>query len=371
MSFARRFATVAAVGAAVLAIAVPAQASSLGWRVAATVEAGKVALLTSVATVTGSDAWAFGASGTGQPPYHGLIEHWNGTSWGSISLPSGVAASWTKASPIVVASGATSDTNIWAFSYLSGTYLRKQGNTWSTGTLPAPSSGSVRPIATVVAGSSDVWALGGAFAGSGATPYAAQFNGTTWSVVPVPGSGPIVGVSALSPDDIWAVIGSAELAPETAPSSVVHWDGTAWTTVPLSSPLPGEASSILALSDHAVWIGGGRSNSEHGQSEYAAEWTGQRLIVATLPVSASAAAFHMVRLRQDGTGGIWGLGVTGNTTTSRLWHLTGSTWHAVSTSGLGGQSFLYNLVNAPGTGSMWGAGVMGHDGMIAVEGSLP
>lgn len=254
---------------------------------------------------------------------------------------------------------------------LSATYLRKQGATWSTGTLPAPASGTVRPIVTVVAGGTDVWALGGAFARSGPMPYAAHFNGTTWSVVPVPGSGPIVGVSALSGHDIWALIGSAEFQPEPAPSSVVHWNGTAWTTVKLSSRLPGEASSILAVSDHAVWVGGGRRNSKRGQSEYAAEWTARRLIVAKLPVKASSAAFHMVRLRRDGAGGIWGLGVTGNTSVSRLWHLTGSTWRAVSTSGPGRESFLYNLVNAPGTASMWGAGVIGHNALIAVDGRLP
>jgi hypothetical protein len=371
MLFARRFAVAAAVSAAVLAVAIPAQASSLSWRVATVVEAGKGSLLTSVATVSSSDAWAFGATSIGGTSYDGLIEHWNGGSWGRISLPSGAATSWAGASPIIVASGATSDSNIWAFSYLSATYLRKQGATWSTGTLPAPASGTVRPVATVVAGTADVWALGGAFGGSSATPYAAHFNGTTWSTIPVPGSGPIVGVSAVSSNDIWAVIGSAEFQPEPAPSSVVHWNGTAWTTVKLSSPLPGEASSILALSDHAVWIGGGRSNSSHGQSEYAAEWTGQRLIVANIPVMATSADFHMVRLRQDGAGGVWGLGMTGNTSTSRLWHLSGSTWSAVSTSGLGRLSFLYNLVNAPGTAAMWGAGVIGHNALIAVEGPLP
>jgi hypothetical protein len=371
MSFARRFAVAAAVSAAVLAVAVPAQASSLGWRVAARVKAGKASLLTSVATVSRSDAWAFGASSIGGTSYDGLIEHWNGRSWRRISLPSGVATGWAGATPVIVASGATSDSNIWAFSYFSATYLRRQGATWSTGTLPAPGSGTVRPIVTVVAGSADVWALGGAFTGSGATPYAARFNGTTWSTVPVPGSGPIVGVSALSSHDVWAVIGSAEFQPKPVPSSIVHWNGTKWTTVRLPSRLPGEASSILALSDHAVWIGGGRRNSKHGQSEYAAQWTGRRLIVANLPVKASAAAFHMVRLRRDGAGGIWGLGMTGNTSTSRLWHLTGSTWHAVSASGIGAESFLYNLVNAPGTASMWGAGVIGHNALIAVDGPLP
>ncbi len=371
MTFLRRIAVVASASAAVLAIAIPAQAKTLGWRVDARLKVSKQSVLTGIAAIRGSDAWTLGSGDTGQPPILGIVEHWNGKSWRRIALPLGVAADWDAANPIVVAAGATSDSNLWAFSLVSATYLRKDGTTRSTGTLPEPSSGSPDPIVTVVRSSTDVWALGGSTYRSSVLPYAAHLDGTSWSVVPVPGAGPIVGVSALSANDIWAVIGDSELALGTTKSSIVHWNGTTWKTVKLSSRLPGIPSSILALSDHNVWIGGGRRNSKHGLSEYVAQWTGSKLHIANLHVKASAGKYHMVRLRSDGAGGIWGLAVNGSLSVSRLWHRLGSAWHGPSIPSLGHDSLLYNLTRVPGTTSMWGVGVVGDNGLIAVDGRLP
>jgi hypothetical protein len=371
MTFLRRIAIVATASAAVVAIAIPAQAKTLGWRVDARVKVSKEAVLSGIAALGRSDAWALGSGSTGQPPILGIVEHWNGKSWRRITLPPGVAADWDAANPLFVAAGATSDSNLWAFSLLSATYLRKSGTTWSTGTLPAPSTGSPVPVVTVVRSSTDVWALGGASTRSSVLPYAAHFDGTSWSVFPVPGSGPIVGVSALSAKDIWAVIGDPEIALGPVKSSIVHWNGSTWKTVKLSSPLPGIPSSIIALSDHKVWIGGGRRNSKHGLSEYAALWTGTKLHVANLHVKASSGKYHMVRLRSDGAGGVWGLAINGRLTVSRLWHLVGSTWHGPSVPSLGHDSLLYNLTRVPGETSMWGVGVVGDRGLIAVDGRLP
>lgn len=371
MTFLRRIAVVASASAAVLAIAIPAQAKTLGWRVDARVKVSKQALLTGIAAIGRSDAWALGSGDSGRPPILGVVEHWNGKSWRRITLPPSVAADWDAATPEVVAAGATSDSNLWAFSLLSPTYLRKNGTTWSTGTLPEPSSGQPAPIVTVVRSSTDVWALGASVDHSSVRPYAAHFDGTSWSIVPVPGSGPIVGVSALSAKDIWAVIGDAEFLLGTTKSSIVHWNGSTWKTVKLSSRLPGIPSSIIALSDHKVWIGGGRRNSKHGLSEYVALWTGSKLHVANLHVKASSGKYHMVRLRSDGAGGVWGLAANGGLSVSRLWHLVGSTWHGPSSPSLGHDSLLYNLTRVPGTTSMWGVGVVGDRGLIAVDGRLP
>jgi hypothetical protein len=57
----------------------------------------------------------------------------------------------------------------------------------------------------------DVWAVGADIE---------HFNGTTWSVVPSPGTFGLTSIAAFSANNIYAVGGGIE-----------HWDGTSWTTV--------------------------------------------------------------------------------------------------------------------------------------------
>ncbi len=81
--------TVAAAGAAVALGAGPALAAG-GWTIAAAPPAGQNATLTSVAAVSGSDAWAAGYQSGNAFTNVGakaLIDNWNGTAWSQVVTP--------------------------------------------------------------------------------------------------------------------------------------------------------------------------------------------------------------------------------------------------------------------------------------------
>jgi hypothetical protein len=192
-------------------------------------------------------------------------------------------------------------------------------------------------------------------------------------VVPVPGHGPIVAASVLSARDIWAVTGRLLLQPNLATSrpEVLHWNGSAWHSVKLPSRLPGLPSSIRAVSDRDVWIGGGHANAKGGTGEYVAQFTGKALRVSKLKVRVTGSKFHLIRLASDGHGGMWGLASNLGLSASRLWHRTGGTWHGPMPVHFGSQSSMISIANVPGTTSMWGVGLSRNTGVIAVEGRLP
>ena len=364
--------------AAALLPASPAQASTTSWRVNHRVKLGAVTIIASVAALRPADAWAMGIT---QKKNGGtvasVIERWNGRGWGRVTLPSAVAAKWNGTFPVATIA-ARSDSDLWAFGDLVPQYLRRSGTHWSTGRLPTPAgSAAVFVNAGVDRGPGHVWALGGTSHANGSfSPYAARFNGTRWSMVKVPGHGPIVAVSAISASDIWAVTGTSSLQPfaglpvTTRRPEVLHWNGTAWRAVHLAARLPGSPSSILAISDHDVWIGGSHANAKHGTSEYAAQFTGRALHVSKLRVTAARSKFDMIQLASDGHGGIWGLAANLTAESARFWHRTGSAWHGPMPVRFGPSTTIVSIAHVPGTASMWGAGVSRGAGLIAVEGRV-
>jgi hypothetical protein len=366
----------AGVLAAGLLPATPAHASTTGWRVNHRVKAGTETAMTAIAALGRADAWTMGAftAQSGSDVLHPVITRWNGRSWNQVTLPAGVRAKWTADVPLATMA-ASSDSNLWAFSLDTAHYLRRNGTHWSTGALPVPAGADeVVPSVGVARTPSEVWALGFSQTGQQLSPYAARFDGHAWSLVPVPGSGPIVAASAISGQDIWAVIGTRlinGLQDTTKTPSVVHWNGTAWKKVTLPSRLPGNPSSILARSDHDVWIGGGRKNRKGGTTEYVAHDTGAALHVTTMRAAALAVPFHMIRLVSDGTGGLWGLGADLGLSSSRLWHLTGTKWHGPVRPDFGSEAFLFSLAHPGGTSSVWGVGEIAGRGLIALDGRVP
>lgn len=77
----------------------------------------------------------------------------------------------------------------------------------------------------------DIWTVGS----SGATPFAEQYNGSTWTTVPMAtptGSTQttFAGVTAISATDLWAV-GNYLTAAGDYSTLAEHWNGTAWSIV--------------------------------------------------------------------------------------------------------------------------------------------
>jgi hypothetical protein len=158
-----------------------------------------------------------------------------------------------KSGETVVAAGATSPSDVWAFTDVGAgsRVLRWTGHKWSVvTTFPEPIGGAA------VLGANDVWVFGqpGIIEQLGARHY----NGHTWSRVVKN----LDGGSALAANNVWAFAGT----------SVDHWNGRTWASTSVRSLLPPKqflnypaVTGIYAQSANSVYaIGNGNRQDEGG-----------------------------------------------------------------------------------------------------------
>ena len=250
--------------------------------------------LDGVADISPTDAWAVGSfSGTtilGPGPEQELvIEHWDGTQWSVFPSP-------PFNNPNVIAElsaiTAISANDIWAVGGAEGGNLFEHwdGTAWTPTIVSlggAFASGAASADAT-----NDVWAMGfSGLSSAKATPFVAHFDGATWQSVPsVPFASPISaafnGVVALAPNNVWAVGTIAEVLNGPTSTLIEHYDGTEWSVVP--SPSAGQESNLLlgitAVSPTDIWAFGQVSvNSDLGKKTLLLHWDGTSWTLAPSP----------------------------------------------------------------------------------------
>ena len=93
---------------------------------------------------------------------------------------------------------------------------------------------SGRIISVAAISPADVWALAGGNRRGEQADVMEHWNGTQWSIVSLPISGPLHSMSAVSANDVWAV-GKNGL--------IRHWNGTQWSQV--ANP-DGRRAALLA-----------------------------------------------------------------------------------------------------------------------------
>ncbi len=353
----------------------PARSGASGWRIYKAISIrGQSVLLGGIAAVSASDTWITGAAGlAGRSAVTPLVQRWNGTRWLPVTLPAAIAAGLARpGQPSVV--GAASSRDAWIFGP-AGKYAHLLGTRWTAGILPVISRGHALLGSAAVFGPSDAWAFGVQFSGgqhARLAPYAARFDGTAWRAVAVPGHGPLT-VSAVSPDDMWAITNA--LPPVTgiaAKPAILRWNGATWRAEAMQPTLPAHAtlSSIVAESDDDVWVGGSAPNGSGGTSELALHWDGTSWTTASPPAAPTSADYYLTSLVPDGSGGLWGVGeaLPG---TPRFWHYSAGAWSAPAEGSPRWVSLQLDQV--PGTGSIWAiadnAGLT--KGLILLHGSVP
>jgi hypothetical protein len=256
-----------------------------------------------------SDIWAVGEnSGTS------FIEHWNGQSWSHVASPASEPPNGQ-----LNAVSADSPTDAWAGGSASKVDVNNGGVTpliehwngtqWSVSpgainTTSSASSGRILSIAAI--SPTDVWALADVGQGKENAAEIEHFNGTQWSIVSLPVSAVLHGLSAVSANDVWAV-GNQGLT--------LNWNGTQWSQV--ANPAGGTAglAAVAALSANDVW-----AISKNGaQTE---QWNGTQW-TAVPPASALPADFEVTGDESASGGSLSGLtggplfavGITDNDTT--------------------------------------------------------
>jgi hypothetical protein len=206
--------------------------------------------LRSVAAVSTTDAWAVGGN---------ITAHWIGASWAQVAIPS------TKADLADVSAFAAGD--VWAVGTLShkdasptALVLLWNGQSWATMPTPPVSQANVSFTTVVAIAANNVWVAGSVnfYNENLVEPIVENWNGTTWSVTPLPFPGAFIEkMAAVSATDIWVVGesvggGTVQFLPFSA-----HWNGTQWSQVTVPAlTYGGRLAGVVALSAKNVWAVG-------------------------------------------------------------------------------------------------------------------
>jgi hypothetical protein len=222
--------------------------------------------LRAVAAVSPSDAWAVGVSGQ----WGALIEHWDGSSWQQVSSP--VSGGGTPLYGIK----AFAANDVWAVGGVGqhGLVLHFDGTSWTQVTVPEPPSSELTSFSDVDGMSGDdVWIAGESYETG---PLVEHFDGTGWTIV----SGPpdagndvyVRGLDVRAGGDLWIVGDSLGPPPEYVESPLIeHASGGTWTG---HSGKAGEPWGVAALSENDVWVVGNQASPRGVYSAMIEHWDG-------------------------------------------------------------------------------------------------
>jgi hypothetical protein len=266
------------------------------WSRVATPNPGNDSELSGVAATSADNAWAVGDTynGTAQQT---VVLHWNGTKWTRTASPDPGGTAYNNTLNAVAA---TSASNAWAVGdYITSAGASQtltqhwNGTTWSTVTSPSPGS-NTNDLTGVAATSAGAWAVG-YVNGPSTESLILSWNGTAWTQQTAPSpagaiSPGLTGITATSATNAWAVgsylVSGVDSDPEL--TLVLHWNGTAWSVV--SSPSPGATgsqnvlSAVGALSASHAWAVGYYDSAYATPSQTLTErWNGTAWTHVTSP----------------------------------------------------------------------------------------
>lgn len=263
--------------------------------------------ITAVSATGPDNAWAIGLNRS--HGLTGLLLHWNGASWRSMSYPD-------KSTFLPSAIFALSATDFWVFGEDATPPYRAlhwQDGEWSE--LQLPNGG--QPMA--VLSDNDIWVQGGSLpncyyssdSGRGCTATS-HWNGFGWATYPLAAQ-TIASVFASSPSDVWLV---AESYAQTKPAPhhfgtitttlplVYRWTGTAWQQSALAVRRTSASPSIVADSAKDVFVA---EASTSRRTACAMHWNGRNWKSFYRPGSRGACDWTV----PDYRGGLWFNGTLG------------------------------------------------------------
>jgi hypothetical protein len=216
------------------------------------------AVLGSVSCARATECFAAGSfiPGALGNQYRPLIERFNGTRW-SVA-PAAVPARPVQLFGVSCASATDCVAVGTEYSHLLGATFAEHwnGTQWTVTPVPVPPNAKDSELNGVsCTGDGSCMAVGVENFNTDRTPaaIAERWDGTRWTVVPVPGPASSVsiltGVSCAAASDCTADGGYAPL-PGGYPESTLteHWNGTGWRIVPSPDPAHARLSALFAVS---------------------------------------------------------------------------------------------------------------------------
>lgn len=302
--------------------------------------------LAGVKALSDTNVWAVGdycvsscSSTTTQPVEHTLILHWNGTAWQQVT-----SKNPSSSLDVLLSVTAASSGDVWAAGLRCNSGCTKpltltehwNGTSWSTVSSPNPSSNGDLLSGVSSFPTHKAWTVGSA----GVDNLALRWTGTKWASATVPNpnsaSNELLGVSATSGSNAWAV-GTYSSTPRTL---ALHWNGTKWSKV--STPNPSSAydalEAVAARTGSDAWAVGESCASACGQPAEAdnpliIHWNGSSWSAKTAP-GGGTGYLSLYSVAASSASNAWAVGIacsSGCGTSSEvdstlIEHWNGSAW---------------------------------------------
>jgi hypothetical protein len=280
----------------------------------------QVSSLDSVSAVSPTDIWASGTGAGAEGVVYTLMEHWNGRSWSRVRTPDNPASQVNYLQAV----SADSARDAWAaadYTNPQGVWIpyaeHWNGSRWSIVPVPGP-AGSLQTFLTGVYAFSpkDAWLVGQCIDAAGVpVALAEHWNGRRWAVTRVPGPKGVstTGFSAIagrSPSDLWAV-GNSTTASGDTPSLIEHWNGSRWSVTPSPNPRRGEGATLAAVGVDAAggaWAAGATEESSGAGQTVALHWTGRAWTLVPTPSVRGAQAAQLNGISLTSADDAWATG---------------------------------------------------------------
>jgi hypothetical protein len=200
-----------------------------------------------------------------------------------------------------------------------------------------------------------------AIAGLASASTGAPGTGNTWTVTQSPNPGGwgniIVGMSALTERDVWAVGVQATFTSNDP--LALHWDGTSWSSVPVPTPVPDcedgniqwAGNSLISVDGTAandVWAVGGDCYGIHPLLEH---WNGGAWTIVPGPQPPGGNWATLYGVEAISSSNVWAVGYAGSET-PLMEHFNGQSWSIVSVPGGG----YLGALAATGPNDVWAVG---------------
>ena len=311
--------------------------------------------LMGISAASDNDIWAVGYSYSNGVPYQAFIEHWNGAAW---SLqPNGTIGAGL--SGVVTISGK----NAWAVGSLYSQTLVEHWNGSYWGIYATPNPGQEDYFTGVAATSAnDVWAVGYYFNSSNTRQTLVEhWDGTNWSIVASPNVGPnfnsLYSVSAIAPNNAWAVGDVYDIQTNIEQPLVEHWNGSTWSVVSTPSLLSDYFQGITAISANDIWaVGTNLVNSSTNNYPLTEHWNGSSWSIVAGPQPNLASLSSVAAVASHN---VWAVGTFNSSSggaQTLIEHWNGTQWATVNSPSPGIYSYLNGIALLSGQ-RIWAVGI--------------
>jgi hypothetical protein len=252
----------------------------------------------------------------------------------------------------------------------------RNATTWSRVPIPEPAGQQAVLSGVKDLGPSNAWAVGTSFSGGSGAVAAGQtliehWNGTKWSIVPSPNpaaapgdSDVLTSISGTGPNDLWAAGFDNNSLADTISLLFEHWNGTTWTAATSPTPLRSAqfANGITAISPDNVWAVG--FDETLNSKNLAAHWNGTAWSIVPTPDITHAGNVQdlLTGVSSDAAGDVWASGYAHNVNNQNSFsepyvlHWTGTTWVLTKVPTLGTEGSRLNGIQVLSPTDAWAAG---------------